>query len=529
MITAFFHKEDARHGRSTAALRGQTNLVPDPTVGPPVTSSSVSLSRLLECSPPSHNGSSPSSRTTTVASTTATRTIAQMCGADGTLGPRRAAAVHPNIMGRLADAQIGARRGLVAACVCSRVGPISSRDPHECPACSWWDPLGHLLSNGESATAMTGIGPSGSITDLKFDSLGTLLAGGTSKGYLIIFDLDGIASGQPALQVTPSLMLSTGAGISGVQWNPRNENEVVCCFGTCPFLHLYNLETCQNEPTNVLSGSRSGINDIAFFNNMVLGVGQDGTLSGWDCRTGSLRQTGHPVCKVAMGMSGVRVMKVSADEELIYTASANGLTAVYDIKKMNRPLYKFNPLPPQALMLDMLPHPHHPTTIFYHFTSGPSEGIMLHHVNKKPRPTQNMFPPNIVMLGTDHTLSEDSGIASRTRCDFLDNSDLVCGTRHGIATLLCVEECYNITTEIPRIGNMIPEIFLVSTTRLEQPTRATQPPRCCIVSTTPNKFTPSTTPSHHLAAGFTDGSVAIMRPLISQVQHQHNDRSVQHF
>lgn len=146
------------------------------------------------------------------------------------------------------------------------------------------------------------------IRELDFDNSGQLFACSVSSGRIEIWDFDHFRHislhGDPD-NAQELLAIDSSHQNDSVKWNPLNQNEIACAGTKLPDVRLYDLQVCQNSPTEILRQSRdpgsslskrnisshdrcSGICQLSISSQepVVFAAGSQGRVIMWDRRAG---------------------------------------------------------------------------------------------------------------------------------------------------------------------------------------------------------------------------------------------------
>mmetsp|Transcript_45684 Transcript_45684/g.74503 ORF Transcript_45684/g.74503 Transcript_45684/m.74503 type:complete len:450 (+) Transcript_45684:224-1573(+) len=136
------------------------------------------------------------------------------------------------------------------------------------------------------------------VAEVQFDQSGELLASGGYAGELAIYSFDRYLTYRTLLRTSqgdtthlelrPLLQVNIEQKLSGLRWNPANQNEVALSFSSLRDLHIYDLSVCGNEPTQKLEcGEGGGFFDVCFIADkpdQVVAGSRDGGVRIWDSR-----------------------------------------------------------------------------------------------------------------------------------------------------------------------------------------------------------------------------------------------------
>lgn len=189
------------------------------------------------------------------------------------------------------------------------------------------------------------------IRELAFDDSGQLFACSVSSGRIEIWDFDHFR--HASLHGDPDnaqelLAIDSCHRNDSVKWNPLNQNEIVCAGTKLPDVRLYDLQVCQNSPTEILRRSRdagssfskrnisshdrcSGICQLSISSQepVIFAAGSQGRVIMWDRRAGC---TPCGILSPARDVSAVLSVAQSSRSPLLFGGTLAGNLHGWDLR-----------------------------------------------------------------------------------------------------------------------------------------------------------------------------------------------------
>ncbi|XP_054816580.1 uncharacterized protein LOC129316272 [Prosopis cineraria] len=184
------------------------------------------------------------------------------------------------------------------------------------------------------------------ISAVDFDKKGIYLVSVTKSGCLTVHDFESLYCRIHELKCLEEdeskhvMHLSLNRQLDVVQWNPLNQDEVVCASVKSNEVLIFDVGYISSEPVEVLrtrqtatvhgSSILKGLSDIALMSNdsKILASDTHGGINVWDRRVKAL-----PCLELASSSSGMlNSIQLNAENQIIFGAGKDGMVYVWDIR-----------------------------------------------------------------------------------------------------------------------------------------------------------------------------------------------------
>ncbi|KAF7824080.1 uncharacterized protein G2W53_022224 [Senna tora] len=184
------------------------------------------------------------------------------------------------------------------------------------------------------------------ISAVDFDTKGIYLVSVTKSGCLTVHDFESLycrINESTCLEEDESkhiLHISLNRQLDAVQWNPLNQDEVVCASAKSNELLIFDVGYVSSEPVQVLrtrhtttvhgSNIHRGLFDVALMPNdsRILAADTHGIINVWDRRVKAL-----PCLELSSSSFGtLNSIQLNAENQIIFGAGKHGIVYAWDIR-----------------------------------------------------------------------------------------------------------------------------------------------------------------------------------------------------